>query len=88
MTVTQPTTKQTGQHTSNRLRATVKTLMRLLVDPTIPRPIRWLILVGLLPVPGPFDELILLAAVGLLLATRPQLAKTTVRRVRAIWERP
>ena len=34
-------------------------------DPNIPRPIRWLAWVGLLPVPGPFDEavLILVAAV-------------------------
>lgn len=32
----------------------------------IPRPIRWLAAVGLLPIPGPFDEAVLLL-VGLIL---------------------
>jgi hypothetical protein len=31
-------------------------------DERIPRPLRWLAAVGLLPIPGPFDEAILLAA--------------------------
>ena len=31
-------------------------------DARIPKPIRWLIALGLLPVPGPFDEIVLLAA--------------------------
>jgi hypothetical protein len=40
----------------------------------IPRPIRWLAAVGLLPIPGPFDEAVLLL-VGLVLFVfyRPQL---------------
>jgi hypothetical protein len=29
-------------------------------DKRIPRPLRWLALVGLLPIPGPFDEVVLL----------------------------
>jgi hypothetical protein len=29
-------------------------------DERIPRPLRWLAALGLLPIPGPFDELILL----------------------------
>ena len=34
---------------------------------SIPRPIRWLAAVGLLPIPGPFDEAVLLV-VALILA--------------------
>jgi len=44
-------------------------------DPQIPRPLRWLVGIGLLPVPGPIDELILLiAAVPLALFYRDRLA--------------
>jgi hypothetical protein len=35
-------------------------------DGRIPRPLRWLVAVGLLPVPGPFDEAVLLVAAGIL----------------------
>jgi hypothetical protein len=31
-------------------------------DSRIPRPLRWLAALGLLPVPGPFDEIVLLVA--------------------------
>ena len=31
-------------------------------DKRIPKPIRWFAALGLLPVPGPFDEIVLLAA--------------------------
>jgi len=34
----------------------------------IPRPIRWLAAIGLLPVPGPFDEAVLLLVALILLA--------------------
>lgn len=34
----------------------------------IPRPIRWLAAVGLLPIPGPFDEAVLLLVALVLLA--------------------
>jgi hypothetical protein len=34
----------------------------------IPRPIRWLTALGLLPIPGPFDELVLLLVALLLFA--------------------
>jgi hypothetical protein len=47
---------------SRAIRA-VKLLAR---DGRIPRPLRWLVVVGLLPVPGPVDEAILLLAAGLL----------------------
>ena len=35
-------------------------------DGRIPRPLRWLAAIGVLPVPGPFDEVALLIAAGLL----------------------
>jgi hypothetical protein len=31
-------------------------------DKRIPRPLRWLVALGLLPVPGPFDEIVLVIA--------------------------
>jgi len=43
--------------------------VRLLAgDGRIPRPLRGLVAVGLLPVPGPFDEAVLLVAAALLFA--------------------
>ena len=40
----------------------------------IPRPIRWLAAIGLLPIPGPFDEAVLLVvALILFVFYRPQL---------------
>jgi hypothetical protein len=38
-----------------------------------------LIVAGLLPIPGPFDEAVLVAAVGLLVAIRPGLIRTLGR---------
>jgi hypothetical protein len=35
-------------------------------DGRIPRPLRWLAAIGLLPVPGPFDEAVLLLVAALL----------------------
>jgi hypothetical protein len=44
-------------------------------DKRIPRPLRWFAALGLLPVPGPFDEIVLLiAAVPLVLFYREPLA--------------
>jgi hypothetical protein len=40
-----------------RLVAAVRIAAR---DQRIPRPLRWLAAIGLLPIPGPFDEAILL----------------------------
>jgi len=55
----------------------VKILAR---DGRIPRPLRWLAAVGLLPVPGPFDEAVLLVVALLLFVFyRPVL--------REAWER-
>ena len=49
-----------------RVRALLRTLKRLARDPRIPRPVRWLLVASLLPVPGPFDELVGLVALGLI----------------------
>jgi hypothetical protein len=39
---------------------TIRAVKLLARDKKIPRPLRWLALLGLLPVPGPFDEAVLL----------------------------
>jgi hypothetical protein len=57
----------------------VKRLIRAVrfaaTDSRIPRPLRWLAALGLLPVPGPFDEIVLLVvAVPLGLFYREPLA--------------
>ena len=45
-------------------------------DKRIPKPLRWFAALGLLPVPGPFDEIVLLlAAVPLVLFYRGPLAE-------------
>ena len=46
----------------------VKILAR---DNNIPRPLRWLAVFGLLPIPGPLDEGVLLIVAGLLAAYYP-----------------
>ena len=37
-----------------------------MTDKRVPRPLRWLIGLGLLPVPGPFDEIVLVLAAAVL----------------------
>ena len=54
----------------------VRALRRLATDQRLPRPVRWLLIFGLLPIPGPVDEVALGLAALLLLCYR--------RRVRAI----
>jgi hypothetical protein len=46
----------------------VKILAR---DNQIPRPLRWLAVIGLFPIPGPVDEGVLLIVAGLLAAFYP-----------------
>ena len=51
-----------------RARHAVRAVRILARDGRIPRPLRWLAIVGLLPIPGPFDEAILLLVAALLWA--------------------
>jgi hypothetical protein len=42
------------------LKRTIRALRFSVTDPRIPKPLRWLAALGLLPIPGPFDEAVLL----------------------------
>ena len=64
-----------GRHILRLLRL----LKSLAKDPRIPRPVRWLIVAGLAPVPGPFDEIVLALALLLLAVIRPGIVKTLWR---------
>lgn len=44
----------------------IRAVKLLATDGRIPRPLRWLMLLGVAPVPGPFDEIVLLIAAALL----------------------
>jgi hypothetical protein len=57
------------------LRRTVRAVRIVAADERIPRPLRWIAALGLLPIPGPFDEIVLLlVAVPLALFYRRPLA--------------
>jgi hypothetical protein len=45
---------------------TVRSVRIVVGDGQIPRPIRWGAAIGLMPVPGQFDELVLLLVAGVL----------------------
>ena len=49
-----------------RLRRLLRAVKSLARDPRIPRPVRWILVASLLPVPGPFDEAIGLIALGII----------------------
>ena len=51
---------------SERTRSLLRLLPALVRDGRIPRSIRWLLVIGLLPIPGPFDEAVGLVALGLI----------------------
>jgi hypothetical protein len=58
------------------LRRTVRAVRIAATDKRIPRPLRWVAALGLLPIPGPFDEIVLvLVAVPLALFYRRPLAE-------------
>jgi len=44
------------------LKRLIRAVRYAATDSRIPRPLRWLAALGLLPVPGPFDEIVLLVA--------------------------
>jgi hypothetical protein len=50
------------------MRRTVRAVRILARDNRVPRSLRGLVALGLLPVPGPFDEAVLVLAAGLLFA--------------------
>jgi len=50
------------------MRRAIRAARLLARDGRVPRPLRWLAVVGLLPIPGPVDEAVLLVAAGLLWA--------------------
>ena len=55
---------------------TVRAVRLVIRDGRIPRPLRWAGMLGLLPVPGPFDEIVLLVVAGVLwLGYRDQLSE-------------
>jgi hypothetical protein len=48
------------------LRRALRAVKLIARDGRIPKPLRWLAAVGALPVPGPFDELVLLLVAAIL----------------------
>jgi hypothetical protein len=52
------------------LRRVYRAVRLLARDGRIPRPLKWLAAVGLAPVPGPLDEIVLLLVAALLFAFR------------------
>ena len=47
---------------------TIRTVRLVLTDRRIPRPVRALLAIGALPIPGPVDEAVLLLGAGILWA--------------------
>lgn len=57
------------------LRRTIRAVRFAATDKRIPKPLRWLAALGLAPIPGPFDEaLLLIVAIPLALFYREPLA--------------
>lgn len=52
------------------LRRTFRTVKLVVRDERIPLPLKWLAALGLLPVPGPFDEVVLLVVAAFLFVFR------------------
>lgn len=50
------------------MRRTIRAVKLLARDEKIPRPLKWLAVIGLAPVPGPFDEAVLLLVGAILWA--------------------
>jgi hypothetical protein len=50
------------------VRITIRAIRLLAREERIPRPLRALVVLGVLPIPGPFDEAVLLVAAGVLFA--------------------
>ena len=63
---------------------TLRATALLARDPRIPRPLRWIAGIGLLPIPGPVDEAILLLVAPVLLV----FYRSEMREAWAAAERP
>jgi hypothetical protein len=62
------------------LRHTLSAVRIAAADKRIPKPLRWLVALGLLPIPGPFDEaLLIVVSVPLALFYRRPLAEAWAR---------
>jgi hypothetical protein len=58
------------------MRRLIRAVRILAREDRIPRPLRWLVALGLMPIPGPFDEAVLvLGALPLLLFYRAELCE-------------
>ena len=64
------------------LRRTLRAVRLLARDDRIPRPLKWLAALGLLPVPGPFDEAVLVLVAALLFAFRRDVLRDAWRAAR------
>ena len=55
------------------MRVYLRVAKRLVKEPHLPRPLRWLLVFALLPIPGPIDEAaLLLAALTIAVFYRPR----------------
>lgn len=61
------------QHARTLIMMTIGAMRLIAKDPRIPRPLRWVAGIGLLPIPGPVDEaiLVLVAPIFLLFYREP-----------------
>jgi len=50
------------------LARTIRAIALLARDARVPKPLRWLAAIGLLPIPGPFDEAVLLLVAPIFLS--------------------
>jgi hypothetical protein len=58
---------------TDEVRVYLRVAKRLVQEPHLPRPLRWLLVFALLPIPGPIDEAALaLAALTIALFYRPR----------------
>lgn len=55
----------------------------LLKHPSIPRPVRWLLILALIPIPGPIDEIAAVLVLLILVAFHRQLLVKTWQEIRA-----
>ena len=67
----------------SRVSTTLAAARLLARDRRVPKPLRALVLVGLLPIPGPFDEALLVVALVLLFAFARGPAREAWRRAKA-----